>query len=108
MWGGLLNGGGRGVPLHCAAIVRLLRELDSQARLQGGAVYMLNGNHESLNISGHFRQVGCTGPVLCCLLVSVSASPGGGLHMTPCAGWVGVQVCHTWGVRGVCVLRWPD
>ena len=33
----------------------LLRELDRQARLEGGAVYMLNGNHESLNISGKYR-----------------------------------------------------
>lgn len=35
--------------------VLLLRELDRQARLQGGAVYMLNGNHESLNVCGDFR-----------------------------------------------------
>ncbi|CAL8467940.1 g7478 [Coccomyxa elongata] len=35
----------------------LLRELDRQARLQGGAVYMLNGNHESLNVAGNFRYV---------------------------------------------------
>lgn len=34
----------------------LLRELDRQARLEGGAVYMLNGNHESLNVSGNYRQ----------------------------------------------------
>ena len=33
----------------------LLRELDRQARLEGGAVYMLNGNHESLNVAGDFR-----------------------------------------------------
>jgi hypothetical protein len=46
-------------PITCAvplpAIVRLLRDLDRQARLQGGAVYMLNGNHESLNVCGDFR-----------------------------------------------------
>lgn len=35
----------------------LLRELDRQARQQGGAVYMLNGNHESLNVAGDFRWV---------------------------------------------------
>lgn len=34
----------------------MLRELDRQARLQGGAVYMLNGNHESLNVAGNFRR----------------------------------------------------
>ena len=33
----------------------LLRELDAQARKEGGAVYMLNGNHETMNISGNFR-----------------------------------------------------
>lgn len=40
-----------------AGIVRLLRDLDKQARQQGGAVYMLNGNHESLNVCGDFRSV---------------------------------------------------
>ncbi|KAG1671773.1 hypothetical protein FOA52_000150 [Chlamydomonas sp. UWO 241] len=42
---------------HEIAIVKFLRDLDEQARLQGGAVYMLNGNHESLNICGDFRYV---------------------------------------------------
>ncbi|CAL5219968.1 g1905 [Coccomyxa viridis] len=37
--------------------ILLLRELDRQARMQGGAVYMLNGNHESLNVAGNFRYV---------------------------------------------------
>lgn len=37
------------------ALVKLLRDLDEQARKVGGAVYMLNGNHESLNICGDFR-----------------------------------------------------
>lgn len=37
--------------------VLLLRELDSQARQEGGAVWMLNGNHESLNVAGDFRYV---------------------------------------------------
>jgi hypothetical protein len=44
---------------HCsvfpAGILRLLRDLDVQARKAGGAVYMLNGNHESLNVCGDFR-----------------------------------------------------
>lgn len=40
-----------------AGIVRLLRDLDKQARKAGGAVYMLNGNHESLNVCGDFRWV---------------------------------------------------
>ncbi|KIZ02868.1 Uncharacterized protein MNEG_5094 [Monoraphidium neglectum] len=38
-------------------ILKLLIELDRQARLEGGAVYMLNGNHESLNVCGDFRYV---------------------------------------------------
>lgn len=43
-----------------AGSVLLLRELDRQARQQGGAVYMLNGNHESLNVAGDFRcAAGC-------------------------------------------------
>ena len=39
------------------ATVLLLRELDRQARRYGGAVWMLNGNHESLNVAGDFRYV---------------------------------------------------
>lgn len=38
-----------------AGVVMLLRELHKQAQAEGGAVYMLNGNHESLNVSGNFR-----------------------------------------------------
>lgn len=36
-------------------VLLLLRELDRQARLEQGAVWMLNGNHESLNVAGDFR-----------------------------------------------------
>jgi hypothetical protein len=43
------------LPLAPAGSVLLLRELDRQARQAGGAVYMLNGNHESLNVAGDFR-----------------------------------------------------
>lgn len=39
------------------ATILLLREMDRQAREVGGAVYMLNGNHESLNVAGDFRYV---------------------------------------------------
>ena len=42
-------------PPPAAGSVLLLRELDRQARQAGGAVYMLNGNHESLNVAGDFR-----------------------------------------------------
>lgn len=42
---------------HEIAIIMLLRELDMQARKDGGAVYMLNGNHESLNCCGDYRYV---------------------------------------------------
>eukprot|EP00798_Chlamydomonas_sp_ICE-L_P000456 gene456-1859_t len=39
------------------AIVKLLRALDMQAKPHGGAVHMLNGNHESLNVCGDFRYI---------------------------------------------------
>ena len=39
-----------------AGSILLLRELDRQAQQAGGAVFMLNGNHESLNIAGNFRR----------------------------------------------------
>ena len=35
----------------------LLRDLGHQAEKEGGAVYMINGNHESLNVCGNFRSV---------------------------------------------------
>ncbi|KAK2076088.1 hypothetical protein QBZ16_001424 [Prototheca wickerhamii] len=38
-------------------VLLLLRRLDEQARRVGGAVWMLNGNHESLNVMGDFRYV---------------------------------------------------
>ncbi|KAI8465678.1 MAG: protein ser/thr phosphatase [Monoraphidium minutum] len=38
-------------------ILKLLIELDTQAQKEGGGVYMLNGNHESLNVCGDFRYV---------------------------------------------------
>jgi hypothetical protein len=39
------------------AILILLQKLHKQAEKQGGAVYILNGNHEVLNVSGDFRYV---------------------------------------------------
>ncbi len=41
--------------MRSPAIIKLLRDLHEQAQQHGGAVYMLNGNHESLNICGDFR-----------------------------------------------------
>ena len=38
-----------------AGVIMMLRELDRQAKLEGGRVIMLNGNHESLNVCGDFR-----------------------------------------------------
>lgn len=43
------------LPTFPSGIINLLRYLDTEARKQGGAVYMLNGNHESLNVCGDFR-----------------------------------------------------
>ena len=62
--------------MSATGILRLLRDLDVQARKAGGAVYMLNGNHESLNVCGDFRcafslprrqllQAQHSGPVQC-------------------------------------------
>ncbi|XP_057954254.1 shewanella-like protein phosphatase 1 isoform X4 [Malania oleifera] len=39
------------------AILSLLRSLDVQARAQGGAVFQVNGNHETMNVEGDFRYV---------------------------------------------------
>ncbi|CAO2824854.1 unnamed protein product [Amaranthus hypochondriacus] len=39
------------------AILSLLRSLDMQARLEGGAVFQVNGNHETMNVEGDFRYV---------------------------------------------------
>ena len=38
-------------------ILILLQKLDKEAKKAGGAVYVMNGNHEVLNISGDFRYV---------------------------------------------------
>ena len=43
------------VPCYSAGVIMMLRELDRQAKLEGGRVIMLNGNHESLNVCGDFR-----------------------------------------------------
>ena len=47
--------GGQNKKNFAKGVIMLLRELDAQAREEGGAVYMLNGNHESLNVCGDFR-----------------------------------------------------
>lgn len=39
------------------AILSLLRSLDMQARAEGGAVFQVNGNHETINVEGDFRYV---------------------------------------------------
>ncbi|KAK9940892.1 hypothetical protein M0R45_017526 [Rubus argutus] len=39
------------------AILSLLRSLDIQAKAEGGAVFQVNGNHESMNVEGDFRFV---------------------------------------------------
>uniref|UniRef100_A0A2P2JUR5 Uncharacterized protein At1g18480 n=1 Tax=Rhizophora mucronata TaxID=61149 RepID=A0A2P2JUR5_RHIMU len=39
------------------AILSLLRSLDAQAKAQGGAVFQINGNHETMNVEGDFRYV---------------------------------------------------
>ncbi|KAK7321385.1 hypothetical protein VNO77_31986 [Canavalia gladiata] len=39
------------------AIMSLLRSLDKQAKAHGGAVFQVNGNHETMNVEGDFRYV---------------------------------------------------
>lgn len=39
------------------AILSLLRSLDIQAKAKGGAVFQVNGNHETINVEGDFRYV---------------------------------------------------
>ncbi|XP_059430113.1 shewanella-like protein phosphatase 1 [Corylus avellana] len=38
-------------------ILSLLRSLDMQAKAKGGAVFQVNGNHETMNVEGDFRYV---------------------------------------------------
>lgn len=39
------------------AILSLLRSLEKQAKAKGGAVFQVNGNHETMNVEGDFRYV---------------------------------------------------
>ncbi|KAG9445302.1 hypothetical protein H6P81_016642 [Aristolochia fimbriata] len=39
------------------AILSLLRSLSIQAQTEGGAVFQVNGNHETMNVEGDFRYV---------------------------------------------------
>ncbi|KAK6141815.1 hypothetical protein DH2020_024443 [Rehmannia glutinosa] len=39
------------------AILSLLKSLDIQAKANGGAVFQVNGNHETMNVDGDFRYV---------------------------------------------------
>ncbi|EPS74617.1 hypothetical protein M569_00136, partial [Genlisea aurea] len=39
------------------AILSLLKSLDIQAKAIGGAVFQVNGNHETMNVEGDFRYV---------------------------------------------------
>lgn len=38
-------------------ILELLNKLESQAKVAGGALHILNGNHETMNVAGDFRYV---------------------------------------------------
>ncbi|KAL3850565.1 hypothetical protein ACJIZ3_012447 [Penstemon smallii] len=42
------------------AILSLLKSLDLQAKVNGGAVFQVNGNHETMNVEGDFRYVDST------------------------------------------------
>ena len=49
---------------HELSILRMFRRLAKQAAKDGGAVYLVNGNHEIMNVLGDFRYAtkagGCT------------------------------------------------
>lgn len=47
------------------ATLMLLRQLGRQAEAEGGAIHILNGNHESLNVCGDFRSALLLCPYLC-------------------------------------------
>ena len=55
------------------ATLMLLRQLGRQALEQGGAVHILNGNHESLNVCGDFRCALLHRKRLSCATVQLSA-----------------------------------
>ena len=42
---------------HELSILRMFRRLAKQAAKDGGAVYLVNGNHEIMNVAGDFRYV---------------------------------------------------
>lgn len=89
--------------LSCAAAsLQLLRNLDTQARAEGGAVWMINGNHESLNVAGDFRCV-CVRPL--CLLGSCTshASILGTtmLQSTRCRTVTSIQPLHAIPADGI-------
>lgn len=54
-------------------ILRLLWQLAEGAEEAGGAVYILNGNHETLNVAGDFR---CAPVAIAAVALSASHSPG--------------------------------
>lgn len=43
------------------AILELLAQLEGEARAAGGALHVLNGNHETMNVQGDFRYVTAEG-----------------------------------------------
>ncbi|KAL6341537.1 hypothetical protein AAG906_032657 [Vitis piasezkii] len=72
------------------AILSLLRSLDIQAKASGGAVFQVNGNHETMNVEGDFRYVDSGAFDECTDFLEYLDDYGGNWEEA-FLGWVGVS-----------------
>lgn len=72
------------------AILSLLRSLDIQAKGSGGAVFQVNGNHETMNVEGDFRYVDSGAFDECTDFLEYLDDYGGNWEEA-FLGWVGVS-----------------
>ncbi|XP_028768911.1 shewanella-like protein phosphatase 1 isoform X1 [Neltuma alba] len=77
------------------AILSLLRSLDKQAKAKGGAVFQVNGNHETMNVEGDFRYVESGGFDECSDFLEYMTDSDNDWEET-FAGWV--DVSESWKV----------
>ncbi|ERM95537.1 hypothetical protein AMTRI_Chr08g207890 [Amborella trichopoda] len=75
------------------AILSLLRSLSDQAEDKGGAVFQVNGNHESMNVEGDFRYVD-PGAFDECLAFLEYLNDYGKDWEGALIGWI--KVCQNW------------
>ncbi len=62
-------------------LLEWLQQLESEAKAAGGALLVLNGNHEIMNVAGDFRYV--TGPGFADFASERSPAPGAALERLP-------------------------